>query len=73
VLFFIPEDGDIMFLRNVGIYLRVHMASQQEQHRHIHRRVNLKSHVLKFITRWIVISMVSFGFFLMYDGSALSH
>jgi hypothetical protein len=26
---FRAEDGDIMFLRNVGIYLRVHTASQQ--------------------------------------------
>jgi hypothetical protein len=25
---FSPEDGDSMFLRNVGIYLRVHTASQ---------------------------------------------
>jgi hypothetical protein len=27
VSIFIPEDGDIMFLRNTGIYLQVYMAS----------------------------------------------
>jgi hypothetical protein len=28
LLFFSPEDGDSMFIRNVGTYLRVHTASQ---------------------------------------------
>jgi hypothetical protein len=29
---FIPEDGDTMFLRNVGIYLQVYTASQPWSH-----------------------------------------
>jgi hypothetical protein len=40
--------GGIMFLRKVGrpIYLQVHMAyNPEDQHRHFHRRENLKSHI----------------------------
>jgi hypothetical protein len=43
---FRPEDGDSMFLRNVGIDLRNHTAPHPRQHQHhANRRENLKSHI----------------------------
>jgi hypothetical protein len=40
---FSHEDGDNIFLRNAGIYVRVHTVSK---HRNFHRRENLKSHII---------------------------
>jgi hypothetical protein len=30
-----PDDGGSMFLRNVHIYLQVHTAKREDQHRHV--------------------------------------
>jgi hypothetical protein len=40
-----PEDGDCLFLRNVGIYLQVptRRYNLKDQHRHLYRRQNLRS------------------------------
>jgi hypothetical protein len=39
-----PEDGDGIFLPNVCSYLQVHtVLNPEDQHRHLHRRENLKS------------------------------
>jgi hypothetical protein len=41
---FSPEDGDSMFLRNVGNYRRVYTAPKPgERHHYPHRHENLKS------------------------------
>jgi hypothetical protein len=48
---FFSEDGDGMFLRNAGIYLRVYTVSKPEEHYHLHRRENLKSHNYKVIQK----------------------
>jgi hypothetical protein len=39
---FRAEDGGSIFLRNAGIYGRLYYP--KEQHRHLHRRENFKSH-----------------------------
>jgi hypothetical protein len=43
------EDGSIMLLRNVGIYLHIHTALQSRKH---HRRENLKSHITIEFSMW---------------------
>jgi hypothetical protein len=55
VSIFISEDGDILFLRNVGIYLRVYAAPNPKQHRHSHRRENLKSHKLDLVFAFALV------------------
>jgi hypothetical protein len=46
---FFPEDGNIISLRNVGIYMLVFTWSYnpEDQHRYPHRRENLKSHTFR--------------------------
>jgi hypothetical protein len=51
--FFIsPEDGDSMFLRNVGVYIRVYtcLHTPDQQNRHLHSREPNISHARHDIT-----------------------
>jgi hypothetical protein len=48
VSIFRAQNGESMFLRNVGIYLQVHTALQPR--RHLHRRENLKSQMFYKVT-----------------------
>lgn len=43
VSIFGPEDGDSIFFRNFGIYLRVTRRQNPEEHGHIPPRENLRS------------------------------
>jgi hypothetical protein len=55
-----PENGDSMFLQNVGIDLQIHMAPKHKTSKRTNRKLNLT-------TKWNKLEEILTNFFLALD------